>query len=466
MISTPAFVSVVPDPLLGPVCLRVGYFQGARQTGCLTCKYGRKEFSAKVATLGTRKVWIRVAAWGDEREIELTFPSDWEVTECRMAGHDKPGLTDDQMRTALRNPIGTPRLSELAGGKEKVVILFDDMSKPTPIGRIVPFVLEELHEGGIKDEQIRFLNAPGTHRYLTCWELAAKLGRETVESYPVYLHNVYENTVFAGNTSNGTPVHVNREFASCDLRLGIGSIIPHHSAGFGGGAKLVLPGVSGMQTVASHHTYMRAGALAEKAKMGRVEGNPFRLDMEEAARLAGLHFKVDSILNNRREVVGLFAGDFVAEHRAGVKLAREVYGTKILKDMDVLVINCYPDEVQSGKSTWIVPGSLREGGEVVIVNHSYSWETGDVVHQRNGRFGTDFGGGGWKPGGMAAKLAKASRVIAMSPFMSKVDRMELGPSEKVFLYRTWEEVLKDLMSRHGRGTKAGVYPCPSIQVPV
>jgi nickel-dependent lactate racemase len=420
----------------------------------------------EVATVETQKVRLRVAAWIGERDIELAFPSNWEVTERRMAGHDKPALTDDQMRTALHNPIGTPRLSELARGKEKVVILFDDMSKPTPIGRIVPVVLEELHAGGIEDEQIRFLAASGTHRYMTCMELAAKLGTEIVERYPVYLHNIYENTVFVGNTSNGTPVYVNREFASCDLKVGIGSIIPHNSAGFGGGAKLVLPGIAGIQTVAYHHTHMRAGALAEKAKRGLVDDNPFRLDMEEASRLAGLQFRVDSILNNRREVVGLFAGDFVAEHRAGVKLAREVYATQMLKDMDVLVINCYPDEVQFPKSTWIVPRSLREGGDVVILIHSPSGETGDFLHQLSSRFGTDFGGSAWKPGHMARSLAKAARVIIMAPFLSKADRMEFGPSEKVVRYKSWGEVLADLVSRHGPGTKAGVYPYPSIQLPV
>ena len=99
--------------------------------------------------------------------------------------------------------------------------------------------------GGIKDEQIRFLSAPGTHRYMTYQELAAKLGADILEKYPVYQHNAYENTVFVGNTSNGTPVYINREFLSCDLRLGIGSIIPHHSAGFGAGAKIILAGHCG-----------------------------------------------------------------------------------------------------------------------------------------------------------------------------------------------------------------------------
>ena len=89
-------------------------------------------------------VRLRVAGWFDERDIELAFPSTWEVTECRMAGHDKPALTDEQMREALRNPFGTPRLSELARGKQKAVILFDDLPKPTPTSRIIPFVLEEI----------------------------------------------------------------------------------------------------------------------------------------------------------------------------------------------------------------------------------------------------------------------------------------------------------------------------------
>ena len=410
-----------------------------------------------------KKVSLRVAGWFGEREIELAFPSNWEVTERRMAGHDKPALTDDQMRAALQNPIGTPRLSELAKGKKQAVVLFDDTPKPTPASRMVPFVLEELHAGGIKDEQIRFLLAPGTHRYLTYQELAAKLGADILEKYPVYQHNVYENTVLVGTTKNGTPVYVNREFVACDLKLGIGSIIPHQSAGFGAGGKMILPGIAGMQTVAHHHTRMREGAFGETSKLARVDDNAFRLDIEEAARLAGLQFKVDAVLNNRREVAGLFAGDFVAEHRAGVKLAREVYATKMLKDMDILVINGYPDECQVMRSTWTVPISLRQGGDVVIVNHSHS---GQVVHQWSSRFGTDFGGGGWKPGGRAAHLAKAARVFFMSPFLTKLDRMELGAAEKVVWYKSWGEVLADLVSRHGAGTKVGVYPYTPLQLPV
>lgn len=412
--------------------------------------------------MATRKVSLRVGAWFGERDIELAFPSDWEVEECRMAGHDMPALTDDEMRAAVQNPIGTPRLCELARGKKEVVILFDDMPKPTPTSRIVPFVLEELHGGGIQDDQIRFLCAPGTHRQLMYGEFAAKLGEDIVQKYPVYNHNIYENTVHMGTTSRGTPVYVNREFAYCDLRLGIGSIIPHGSAGFGAGGKMILPGIAGMQTVAYHHTNMRKGPNVHTVALTRVDDNQFRLDLEEAARLAGLQFKVDCVLNNRREVVGLFAGDFVAEHRAGVKLAREVYATKMIKEADILVSNGYPDECQFSRSTFLVPRSLREGGEVVIVNHSYG---GQAVHMWGGRWGTEFGGGGWSPGHRAKNLAKASRVYIMAPTLSKLDRMEFGAAEKVVWYQSWGEVLADLVSRHGAGTRVGIFPCSPLQIP-
>lgn len=411
--------------------------------------------------MATQKVTLRVGAWFGEKEIELAFPSNWEVTECHMGGHNKPALTDDEMRAALQNPIGTPRLSELARGKEKIVILFDDLPKPTPTSRIVPFVLEELYAGGITDDQIRFLCAPGTHRSLMYGEFAVKLGDDIVQKYPVYNHNCYENLVHVGTTSNGTPVYVNREFMACDLRLGIGSIIPHASAGFGAGGKMILPGIAGMRTVAYHHTNMQKGPGADTVKLGRVDDNQFRLDIEEAARLAGLQFKVDTVLNNRREVVGMFAGDFVAEHRAGVKLAREVYTTTPIKDADILVSNGYPDECQFSRSTFLVSTSLKEGGEVVIINHSYG---GQAVHQWNGRWGSDFGGGGWSAGGRAKNLAKASRVYIMAPFLSRTDRMEFGVADKVVWYQTWGEVLADLVAKHGAGTRVGVYPYAPLQI--
>ncbi len=410
--------------------------------------------------MSLQSVKMRVNAFFGDDEIELWFPENWELTECRMAGHDKPALTDDEMREALGNPYGTPRLSEIARGKKEVCIVFDDIPKPTPTSRVVPFVLEELHAGGIEDEQIRFLCGPGTHRPLIYPEFAAKLGREIAEKYLVFNHSIWENVVFKGDTSRGTPVYVNREFDSCDLRLAIGSLFPHGAAGFGGGGKIILPGVCGMETVHHHHSNPD---LKENAKLGRVDDNLFRLDIEEAARLAGLQFKIDVVLNNHRQVVGLFAGDFVEEHRAGVKMARDVYGTKPINNADVLVLNSYPDEPQMVRALWPVANSLNEGGDVVLINHSHE---GQNLHQWSGRFGKEYGGRNYKPQRLYQNLAKASRIIVMAPHLSRNDREIAGPADKVLWCKTWAEVLAALAGNHGPGAKVGVYPYAPLQLPV
>jgi hypothetical protein len=212
-----------------------------------------------------------------------------------------------------------------------------------------------------------------------------------------------------------------------------------------------------METIAHHHTHM-----LENAGVNRIEGNVYRLDIEEAARLAGLHFKVDAVVNSRREIVGLFAGDFVAEHRAAVELARQVYRTEMVRDADVLVVNTYPFETQIGRAMWCVPESLREGGDVVLLIHA---PDGQCPHQLSGRFGTDFGGPVFGADRRCFDtLETAGRVIALAPWLSKFDRDLLAPPEKVVWCRDWGQTLGELVGRHGPGASVGVYPCAPIQV--
>ena len=407
--------------------------------------------------MAPHRVKLTINAYFGDDEIELPFPDNWEVQECRMVGHGRPALTDDQIRAALANPIGTPRLRELARGKNEACILFDDLPKPTRADRLMPFVIEELKAGGITDDHIRLICAPGTHRPLANTEFIAKLGPEIVAKYLVYNHNIYENVVFRGNTSRGTPVYINREFDSCDLRLAVGSIFPHASAGFGGGGKIIMPGIAGIETIDHHHKKMREGA-----GLARVDGNVFRLDLEEAARLGGLMFKVDAVMNEKREAVAVFCGDFVEEHREGARLARQLYATTMATDADIVVTNAYPDEEQMGRSHWVVPRSLREGGDAVVLTHPYS---GQILHQYRSRYGADYGGRGYLAGGRYPNLAKASRVILMAPFLSRYERDEAGPAKKVVWCKEWGEVLAELTGRHGSGTKVAVYPYAPLQIP-
>ncbi|MFW6126481.1 MAG: lactate racemase domain-containing protein, partial [Chloroflexota bacterium] len=256
--------------------------------------------------------------WYGDTQLEIDFPESWDVTECRMQGHDAPALSDEGIRKAFQNPIGTGTIRELARGKSQVAILFDDMSRATPTATLIPYVLEELAAAGIPDDNIRFIAAIGAHGSMNGIDFRKKLGDEVMARFLVYNHNPYENCTPLGSTSRCTPVAVNAEFMSCDLKIGLGSIVPHPYSGYGGGSKIVLPGVAAMETIDANHTRLMG---SRTVGLGKHEGNILKQDMDEAARMAGLDVKIDALLNLKREVTALFVGDPIAEHNEGVKLA-------------------------------------------------------------------------------------------------------------------------------------------------
>lgn len=412
-----------------------------------------------------KSVTISTAAWFGDAPLDLTFPDAWDVQVCKMAGHDAAGLSDGQVRDSLRRPLGAPQVRDLAKGKKQVAVLFDDLSRPTPAHRIVPFLLEELAAAGVRDEQVRFIGAFGAHLPMTRDEFAKKLGEEVVERFPVYNHNVFENHVYLGRTSFGTPIHINREVMACDLKIGIGGLISYWGKGrFGGGAKLVMPGVSGIETIAHNHLTLpgygdafkddpRVGELPEKVHLGRV-------DMEEVARRAGLDLKIDIIQNARREAVGVVAGDFARVYREGSEVARRIYHTRPAEDCDIVVVNAYPQEEQPGKGMWAAHLSLKEGGDVVVV----------AVHPRGlslphylfGRFGTDYTGRGQRRG-YQVHLPKARRVLLLCDAPSRADIEYFAPPEQLTVCRTWAEVERELTAGHRGPTRVAVYPCAAIQ---
>ncbi|MCK4580966.1 MAG: DUF2088 domain-containing protein, partial [Dehalococcoidia bacterium] len=270
--------------------------------------------------------------WYGDTELEIDFPDSWDVNVCRMRGHDAPPLSDAGFRKAFANPIGTRTIKDLARGKKEVAILFDDMSRATPSAVMIPYVLEELAAAGIPDDNIRFIAAIGAHGSMNGIDFRKKLGDEVMGRFLVYNHNPYENCTPLGMSRRGIPISINSEFMSCDLKIGVGSIVPHPFSGYGGGSKIILPGVASIETIDLNHTRL---GLSPTIGIGKHEGNILKLDMDEAARMAGLDIKVDAILNLKREVTALFVGDVIEEYVEGVKLAREHYATDMVTDCDI-----------------------------------------------------------------------------------------------------------------------------------
>ena len=400
--------------------------------------------------------------WYGDTELKLELNDSWEVDVCRMAGENAPRLTDRQIRAALANPIGTPRLAELAYGKKEVCILFDDLTRPTKVAKIVPFVLEELREGGIKDDNIRFIAALGLHGAMKLMDFQKKLGEEIPKRFLVFNHNPYENCTYLGSTSRGTPVHINSEFMACNLKVAIGSILPHPTAGFGGGGKMILPGVAHAESITTNHKKLcqlsEAGGLALDT-WGRVDDNAQRLDMEEIAQMARLDFSINVLVNIRRETIGLFAGDLVQAHRDGVRMARKLYATRTPDPADIVIANAYAKANEAALVVNLGSKMLREsGGDLVITANI---PEGQICHYLCRSFGKDIGGHLW--GKQEDLPPRVNRMYALGPYLDKAGLDWIGPIDKILILDSWIKILAELQTEHKDRAKVAVIPDGTLQ---
>ncbi|MDE0087607.1 MAG: lactate racemase domain-containing protein [Candidatus Poribacteria bacterium] len=299
---------------------------------------------------------VHSRAWYGDAELTLNFPTGWEVE--MLGPKDAPALSNKQIEHAFAEPIGTPRIAELAKDKKSAAIVVDDLSRPTPAAEIIPFLLRELTSAGIPKSEVRFVVGGGSHRPLTDEEAAKKVGPNIFAEYEVTSHNFMSGDLRGyGSLKNGMPIYINSVVADADFKICLGGIYPHGSVGFGGGAKLIVPGVSGFATMFYFHSFSpsRGHAVIE-----RKSSTPDHRDFaEEVANVIGLDVIANVVLNSRREICGLFVGDFVQAHRVGAHFALETYGTKIpmqsRKETDLVVLNCYPldsDPIQTGKALW------------------------------------------------------------------------------------------------------------------
>lgn len=311
---------------------------------------------------------VPFGAWYDERELALPFPTGWKVDQLDPAG--APALDDEAVAAAFAAPIGTSCLSELARGRRSAVVAIDDLTRPTPVHRLLPVLLRELEAGGIPADRILVLIGTAAHRPPSREELGKKLGPEMTARLRIACHDFLGSSVRRLGRIAGGPVELDGRFLDAELRICVGGVIPHAETGFGGGAKMVVPGLAGHATIAHFH-----GALPPRPA-GQLEsagGRDRRAWAEEVARAVGVDAVVCAVINPRRELAGLYVGDLVAAHRAAAQQARQVGRTRVARSLaeraDVVVVNAYPldtDPIQTGKSVQV--GAKLSAGCTVVVN--------------------------------------------------------------------------------------------------
>ncbi|MHB8945631.1 MAG: nickel-dependent lactate racemase family protein [Bacillota bacterium] len=270
---------------------------------------------------------------------------------------------------AMRRPIGTRPLAELAGQAGRACVIVPDSTRNAPSGRLLPVILDEMLHGGLRPQDITVVVAIGVHRAATGRELDEIIGPFRGRIHIVN-HDPYtrEALVSLGQTARGTPIEVSRLVYECDLRVGLAKVEPHEFAGFSGGRKLALPGVSSEVSIVTNHRPEMI--LDPRAYIGVLDGNPVSEDMEEAASRLGLNFVVNTLVDRAGEPVGVFAGDLIGAHRAAVAFLRSYAEVALDARPDVIVttpgsplnINLY----QSLKPVFAAEPVIAEGGAIVL----------------------------------------------------------------------------------------------------
>ncbi len=385
-----------------------------------------------------KTVDIPWGVWYRDQPLTLDFPDEWQVQVCSMRGGSDIG--DEGIRRALAESIGAAPLREFARGRESAAILVDDLSRPTPAFRLLPYILEELQEAGICEDRVKIICALAAHRPMTRDDLIKKVGLDIVERMQVLNHNAYENIEFIGYSSRGIPVWINRDLTSCQVRIALGMITPRGGM-FGGGGKLLLPGASGQQTILLNHRHVHEN---------------FREHISEVARMAGVTYIVNPLLNEDLDIMGLVAGDTDAAFEEGCRLGRELYATEIPQAFDIGIFNAFPKDTelcQAGLAMVPLAGRekkpLRAGGTIVMCSAS---PEGLGWHSVLGP-GTALRG---KPG------RRTERTILFSPGVNKWDCRSLFGDDVIFC-KTWAAVLAELEKHHGAGAEVAVFKAGAIQ---
>jgi nickel-dependent lactate racemase len=270
---------------------------------------------------------------------------------------------------ALQHPIGAPPLTELLRPDRRVVIIVDDITRPTPAARVLPPILERIERAGIPDDAVTFFMALGTHRPMTDTELGQKLGHDVLRRFRIvnreYLAGDF---VDLGRTESGTPIEMDREVLAADVKIAIGNIVPHIAAGWGGGSKIILPGVCSQNTTDRMH-FLACTRQSVLDVVGRRD-NQARAEMDAIADHIGLDTIVNTVLDDAGHILGVFAGHHVQAHRAAIRLAEKVMVISIPALADIVVASatpCHVDFWQAIKPYTFAHLGVREGGVIVFL---------------------------------------------------------------------------------------------------
>ena len=315
-------------------------------------------------------VGVRVTLAYGRTGLDIELPDDAPLTIIEPS--PVAGLPDERaaLVQALRAPNGTPPLGRIIRPSSTVAIVFSDLTRPMPNDRVLPPLLEELALAGVPDRAVTLINALGTHRPQTDAELRQMLGAEVVDRYRIVQHDAWSDDLVEVTTNRaGHPVRIHPDYLAASVRILTGFIEPHFFAGFSGGPKAVLPGIADADSILDNHgPEMVAQPGVTWAVTG---GNPLWEEMLAVAQVTEPSFLLNVTLNQQRQITGVFAGELVAAHRAGVRFARQTAMQPVPAPFDVVITSNsgYPLDLnlyQAVKGMSAASLIVKPGGDIIV----------------------------------------------------------------------------------------------------
>ncbi len=374
------------------------------------------------------------------QEIEVEVPDSAVVINPNPA----PLLENqtEYVENAIRNPIGSAPLSEIAQGRKNACVVISDVTRPVPNKIILPPILDTLEAAGIAREEIVILIATGMHRPNLGEELESMVGAEIMANYRIENHYCRKDEDLRKIAEiDGADIELNKYYLDADLKILTGLIEPHMYAGYSGGRKSLLPGISSFKTM----TFMHSFKMIDHPNVTncKLDGNPFHAAGEKVAELAGVDFILNVVINKQRELVGVFAGHHTKAHLAGCEMVSKMSVQEMSEPVDLVVTSAggYPLDAtfyQVSKGLIAASDCLREGGSIIIACECReglgSEEYCEMV--RAGRSTDDFVAHCCKPENFEIDqwclqttyqaLAKASNVYVYSPYLDEAELKAIG----------------------------------------
>jgi len=408
-----------------------------------------------------------------KEEIRLPIKDENIIKTLNLKKQEALLNPENSLKELFKNPINSPSLRDLIIQKKakKVLIIVNDITRPTPYEVILPPLLDELHQTGIKKENIIFMVATGIHRSNSREEIKGMFGENIFSAYKFINHDCDDpHLKDLGKLKSGNKLWVDSIVSDIDFIITTGVIVPHYFAGFSGGRKSILPGICGRKTIEDNHSQM----VHPDARTGNLKDNPVHQEMQEAAEKVVVDFNINVVTDEHSEIIEIVAGELLASWQQGVEICKQIYICPIGKKADVVIASAggYPKDInvyQAQKALNNAYQAIKSGGTIILLAECLegygeptfeNWieeanSPDDIIERLNKKFVL----GGHKAYAIA-KLTKEVEVILVSSLPpEKVRKLFFIPMENI------SQALNYIQDKYGKDFQAYILPSGNTVLP-